>query len=139
MASSRLNLSVGRAAVAILIVIVSCIAMYAGEHRSPSSPQDVITYHNDNNRSGWFSGDAVDACQRDTLDLRNIAGHSLGWAHRCRAALRLRADDRGPGRARRGLRCTETNSVYAFDAVSGAILWHTSWDSRAGQLQELRR
>lgn len=100
----------------------------AGEKLSPSSPQDVLTYHNDNNRSGWFSAETQ-------LTPANVTSSRFGLQKVILLDGRIDAEPlfvsgqtiQGQGVHDVIYVATETNSVYAYDAVSGAILWHTQF------------
>ena len=124
MACSRLRLSLLRAAVATLILIASCVALYAGESRAPSSPQDVLTYHGNNLRNGWYSAETI-------LNTSNVTPSSFGVLHVILLNGRIDAQPlyvsaqtiSGQGVHNVVYVATETNIVYAIDADSGAILW----------------
>lgn len=107
----------------VMVVIPPCLR--AGEKGAPSSPQDVLTYHNDNNRSGWFSSEA-------TLTPANVTQSAFGLQRVILLDGRIDAEPlfvSGQSIDGQGVHdviyvATETDSVYAYDAVSGAILWH---------------
>ena len=113
------------ALVALVIAVLAPLVTRAGEKQSPNSPQDVLTYHNDNNRSGWFSA--------ETQLTPAIVG-STAFGLRKVIALDGRIDAEplfvsGQTIAGQGVHdvvyvATEANSIYACDAASGAILWH---------------
>ncbi len=107
---------------------VTALALYADDKQAPSSPQDVITYHNDNNRSGWFSAETQ-------LTPANVTPSTFGILNVILLDGRIDAEPlfvsgqtiQGQGVHDVVYVVTETNSVYAFDAVTGAILWHTQF------------
>ena len=111
---------------ALVFAVVTPLALFAGETQSPSSPQDVLTYHNDNNRSGWFSAETV-------LTPANVTPSTFGLQMVILLDGRIDAEPlfvsgqtiQGQGVHDVVYVATETNSVYAIDAASGAILWHT--------------
>ena len=112
----------------MVFLAVTALASYAGDKQAPSSPQDVITYHNDNNRSGWFSSETQ-------LTPANVTPSTFGLLHVILLDGRIDAEPlfvsgqtiQGQGVHDVVYVMTETNSVYAFDAVTGAILWHAQF------------
>ena len=96
------------------------LAVQAGEKQAPSSPQDVITYHNDNNRSGWFSAETQ-------LTPANVNSSSFGLLKVVSLDGRIDAEPlfvsgqtiQGQGTHDVVYVATEGNSVYALDATSG--------------------
>ncbi len=116
------------ASIAFAVLVCAPIASQAGEKQTPSSPQDVLTYHNDNNRSGWFSAETQ-------LTPANVTSSSFGLQKVILLDGRIDAEPlfvsgqtiQGQGVHDVIYIATETNSVYAYDAVSGAILWHTQF------------
>jgi hypothetical protein len=100
----------------------------AAEKQAPSSPQDVITYHNDNNRSGWFSAETQ-------LTPANVNSSTFGLLKVVSLDGRIDAEPlfvsgqtiQGQGTHDVVYVATEGNSVYALDATSGAILWHSQF------------
>ena len=116
------------APIAFLMLACAPIVSRAGEKQSPSSPQDVLTYHNDNNRSGWFSAETQ-------LTPANVTASGFGLQKVILLDGRIDAEPlfvsgqtiQGQGVHDVIYVATETNSVYAYDAVSGAILWHTQF------------
>ena len=113
---------------AVGFLAATALASHAGDKQAPSSPQDVITYHNDNNRSGWFSAETQ-------LTPANVTPSTFGILQVILLDGRIDAEPlfvsgqtiQGQGVHDVVYVATETNSVYAFDAVSGAILWHTQF------------
>ncbi len=110
---------------ALAIFVLAPLLSQAGEKQAPSSPQDVLTYHNDNNRSGWFSAETQ-------LTPAIVASSSFGLQKVILLDGRIDAEPLfvsaqsidGQGVHDVVYVETETNSIYAYDAVSGAILWH---------------
>ncbi len=100
----------------------------AADQQSPSSPQDVLTYHNDNFRTGWFSAETQ-------LTTANVNASSFGLQQVVLLDGRVDAEPlfvSGQAIQGQGVHdvvyvVTETNSVFAIDAASGAILWHTQF------------
>ncbi len=113
---------------ALVIVALAPPVTRAGEKQSPNSPQDVLTYHSDNNRSGWFSA--------ETQLTPAIVG-STAFGLQKVVALDGRVDAEplfvsaqtiaGQGVHDVVYVATEANSIYACDAASGAILWHRQY------------
>ena len=115
----------------LFAVIVSFLlpsSAFAADKQSPSSPQDVLTYHGDNYRTGWFSAETQ-------LTTANVNASSFGLQQVVRLDGRVDAEPlfvsgqtiQGQGVHDVVYVVTETNSVFAIDAASGAILWHTSF------------
>ena len=100
----------------------------AADKQSPSSPQDVLTYHNDTNRTGWFSSETQ-------LTTANVNSSSFGLQKVVLLDGRIDAEPlfvsgqtiQGQGVHDVIYLVTETNGIYALDAVSGAILWHAQF------------
>ena len=94
-------------------------------NQKPSSPQDVLTYHNDNLRSGWFSDET-------TLTTGNVNSQSFGLLTTVPLDGRVDAEPlvvfqqtvAGHGVHDVVYVATENNSVYALDAGDGSVLWH---------------
>src|SRR5215469_10830448 len=97
----------------------------AADKQPTNSPQDVLTYHNDNYRTGWFSAETQ-------LTPANVNSSSFGLQAVVRLDGRIDAEPlfvsgqtiQGQGVHDVVYVATETNSVYAIDAANGAILWH---------------
>ncbi len=113
-----------------LLVAVSMLTMpffgaQASDTLSPNSPQDVVTYHGDNNRSGWASSETQ-------LTVADVTPSTFGLLHM--VTLDGRVDGQplfvsGQTIQGQGVHdvvyvATEADSVYAIDADSGTILWH---------------
>ena len=90
-----------------------------------ASPQDVLTYHGDNLRTGWFSAETQ-------LTASNVNAMSFGLLHTVILDARVDAEPLYVAQQsilNKGIRnvvyvATENNTIYAIDADSGAILWH---------------
>jgi outer membrane protein assembly factor BamB len=84
---------------------------------------DVITYHYDNNRTGWNS-------KETTLDINNVASPRFGLLQTvpldekvsAQPLVVLNQSIAGVGRRDVVYVVTEANTVYAIDATTGAIL-----------------
>jgi hypothetical protein len=109
----------------VVMMVLVPLASRAGEKQTPSSPQDVLTYHNDNDRSGWFSSETQ-------LTPAIVAGPHFGLQKVILLDGRIDAEPlfvSGQSIDGQGVHdvlyvATEGNSIYAYDAVSGAVLWH---------------
>jgi hypothetical protein len=113
-----------RIALITMLLLTACLVA-ASDKRQPSSPQDVLTYHGDNNRTGWYSTET-------TLNVSNVTPSTFGLLHTVTLDGRVDAQPLfvtgqtidGQGTHDVVYLATETNSVFAIDASSGAILWH---------------
>ena len=47
----------GSSLLVMAVLALTPSALGAADKQAPSSPLDVLTYHNDNSRSGWFSAE----------------------------------------------------------------------------------
>src|ERR1700691_5590081 len=91
---------------------------------SAQSPQDVLTYHGDNFRTGWFSAETE-------LTASNVTPETFGLLQTVTLDGRVDAEPlyvthqsiAGQGTHNVVYVATEDDSVYAIDADSGAILW----------------
>lgn len=112
----------------LALLVLAPLVSRAGEKQAPSSPPDVLTYHNDNNRSGWFSGETV-------LTPAVVSSPAFGLQKVVLLDGRIDAEPlfvSGQSIDGQGVHdvvyvATETNSIFAFDAVSGAVLWHRQY------------
>ncbi len=99
----------------------------AGENRTPTPP-DVVTYHNDNYRTGWFSSETQ-------LTVANVTPSTFGLLHVVTLDGRVDAEPlfvagqtiQGQGVHNVIYVATEANSIYAIDADNYAILWHSQF------------
>ena len=99
-------------------------AQKAAPQPAAGTPQDVLTYHGDNLRTGWFSSETQ-------LTPANVSPASFGLLVSVPLDGRVDAQPlvaRQQSIAGQGVHdvvyaATENNSVYAIDAVSGAVLW----------------
>ena len=95
---------------------------------SAQSPQDVLTYHGDNFRTGWFSAETQ-------LTTSNVTPKTFGLLETVTLDGRVDAEPLyvtqqsidGQGIHNVVYVATEQDSVYAIDAASGAILWKRSF------------
>lgn len=93
---------------------------------SPAEAQDVLTYHGDNNRTGWFSSETQ-------LTVANVNQSNFGLLHAVTLDARVDAEPlvatgqliQGQGTHNVVYVATEADSLYAIDADTGAILWHS--------------
>ena len=116
------------ALLAVTLLFTSDVAAQPGENQAPSSPQDVLTYHGDNYRSGWYSSETQ-------LTVANVTPSTFGLLKVITLDGRVDAQPlfvsgqtiQGQGVHDVVYVATEANSVYAFDANNGAILWHTQF------------
>ena len=102
-----------------LLVMLPAIALHA-------QSQDVLTYHVDNFRTGWFSAETQ-------LNQSNVNPQNFGLLFTVPLDGRVDAEPliatgqtiQGQGVHDVVYVATEANSVYAVDANNAAILWHT--------------
>jgi len=95
---------------------------------SAQSPQDVLTYHGDSLRTGWFSAETQ-------LTASNVNPQSFGLLETVTLDGRVDAEPlyvteqsiAGQGIHNVVYVATEYDSVYAIDADSGSILWQRSF------------
>ncbi len=114
---------------AIVLFAVSAIAVHVlAQAPAPGSPQDVITYHGDKGRTGWFSAETQ-------LNAGNVNAQTFGLLQTVVVDERVDAEPlvvmhqmiQGQGYHDVVYVATENNSVYAIDAESGAILWQVNF------------
>ena len=113
---------------ALFVFAAQFMTIQAGTNQSPSSPQDVLTFHGDTNRSGWASSETL-------LTVANVTPATFGLLHVVTLDGRTDAQPlfvsaqtiQGQGVHDVVYVATEANSVYAIDADSGAILWHANF------------
>src|ERR1700722_12059998 len=92
------------------------------------SPQDVLTYHGDTFRTGWFSAETQ-------LTASNVTPQTFGLLQTVTLDGRVDAEPlyvaheiiAGQGIHNVVYAATENDSVYAIDADSGSILWQRSF------------
>jgi hypothetical protein len=109
---------------AMWLVTVSPAVSQNAAQPSTSTPQDVLTYHGDNLRTGWFSSETQ-------LTPANVNAASFGLLETVTLDGRVDAEPlvalgqtiTGQGVHDVVYAATENNSVYALDAASGAVLW----------------
>jgi hypothetical protein len=94
---------------------------------SAQSPVDVLTYHGDNFRTGWFSAETM-------LTASNVTPETFGLLQTVTLDGRVDAEPlfvteqaiAGEGIHNVVYVATEQNTVYAIDAENGTILWKRS-------------
>ena len=109
---------------AIFLVALSMASAHAAE-RPTTFPQDVLTYHGDALRTGWFSAESQ-------LTTSNVNAQSFGRLNTITLDGRVDAEPLYvsqltiPGRGTRNVLfvVTENNSLYRIDADSGKIIGH---------------
>lgn len=105
-------------------ILIAFLHLNASSQKAPSSPQDVLTHHGDNYRTGWFSSETQ-------LTVANVNASSFGRLKVVTLDGRVDAEPLYVSQQpiqNKGTRnvvyvATENNSIYAIDADSGAILW----------------
>jgi len=94
----------------------------------PASPQDVLTYHGDNLRTGWLPAETQ-------LTTSNVNAGSFGLLKVVALDARVDAEPLYVSQQtilNKGVHnvlyvATENNTVYAIDADTGSILWHKTF------------
>ena len=110
------------------VVFASVLFLLPMTPVSAQSPQDVLTYHGDNLRTGWFSAETQ-------LTASNLTPETFGLLQTVTLDGRVDAEPlyvtqqiiAGQGTHNVVYVATEDDSVYAIDADSGAILWQRSF------------
>lgn len=108
------------------LLLLLAMPLLAAQPQNPSgSPQDVLTYHGDTLRTGWFSSETQ-------LTVSNVSPQSFGLLQT--VVLDGRVDGEPlyvsqlniPGKGTHNVLVvvTENNSVYGIDADTGTILAH---------------
>ena len=93
---------------------------------------NVVTYHNDNARTGQNLNETIlTPATVNTSTVRQDRILSGGRQSGRPAAVLVRRGDPGLGTRDVLYVVTEHDSVYAFDAASGGVLWHVSCSARA--------
>ena len=114
---------------AILFLGVVQLAGHAAVPQdAASASQNVLTYHGDNLRTGWFSAETQ-------LTPANVNSQTFGLLQTVTVDERVDAEPlyvaqqmiQGQGTHNVVYVATENNSVYAIDAESGAILWQQNF------------
>jgi len=110
----------------IVLVLFSLLAIPVLAADAPvGSPQDVLTYHGDNLRTGWFSSETQ-------LTASNVNANSFGLLKTVVLDGRVDAEPLYVSQQtilNKGVHnvvyvATENNSIYALDADTGKTLWH---------------
>jgi hypothetical protein len=91
----------------------------------PGAPHDVLTYHADAQRTGWYSNET-------RLNVGNVSSHAFGLLHVVRVDGRVDAQPlvvngqniAGVGKRDAVYVATEKDAVYAIDAATGIVLWN---------------
>jgi hypothetical protein len=120
MSSSRASLGLLSLAITAALTVVPL----QGQTHAPGSTQDVVTYHGDNLRTGWFSAETH-------LNAGNVNATSFGLLQTVTLDGRVDAEPlvvlqetiQNKGVHDVVYIATEDNTLYAIDANSGAILW----------------
>jgi hypothetical protein len=130
MASHRLfhRLSALAAFALMLLPLAPTAAAQDAPKASAGTPQDVLTYHGDNFRTGWFSSENL-------LTASNVNAQSFGLLQTVVLDGRIDAEPLvalqqqidGQGVHDVVYVATENNSVYALDAVDGSTLWQRNF------------
>jgi len=121
------RLSVMGALAALLLCLGPRVASQAVS-KPAGTPQDVLTYHGDNFRTGWFSSETL-------LTASNVNAQSFGLLQTVPldgridaeplVALQQAIDNQGTHDV--VYVATENNTVYALDAGDGSILWQRNF------------
>lgn len=113
-------------AVILLLAVLAITGPAVSSPLPAPSSQDVVTYHRDNLRTGWFSSETQ-------LTTSNVNSHSFGLLHAVTLDGRVDAEPLVilQQKIKGGMHdvvyvATENNSVYALDAGDGSILWQRS-------------
>ena len=114
--------------VAVLLWIGSIATSQVASKPQAGTPQDVLTYHGDNFRTGWFAAETV-------LTAGNISAQSFGLLQTVSLDGRVDAEPLvalqqmidGQGVHDVVYVATENNSVYALDASDGSQLWQRNF------------
>jgi hypothetical protein len=108
------------------LILAICLSWFFAAAASPSFSQDVLTYHDNNARTGLNSSET-------TLTLTNVNSTSFGKLFTLTVdglvdaePLYLSAVPVQGGTHNVLIVVTEHDSVYAFDADSGTQLWHVT-------------
>jgi hypothetical protein len=88
------------------------------------TPQDVLTYHGDNLRTGWFSSETqLTPANVNSATFGLLATVALDGRVDAEPLVARQQTISGQGAHDVVYVATENNSVYAIDAASGAVLW----------------
>jgi len=123
-----------------LLALSSLTAVSAAQSSCPSANSNVLTWHNDINRTGW-------QCNEATLNQTNVTanGNSFGllwqltvtgsvYAQPLAVTLTQKAGSCQNPPCSLVLVATENDLLYAFDAATGASFWSTDPVDLAGYL-----
>lgn len=99
----------------------------ANDKPGSGSPMDIVTYHGDSLRTGWFSSETQ-------LNTTNVNAQGFGLLATVPLDGRVDAEPLYLYQAQAGKKTydvvfieTENNSVYAIDADKGAVLWQKNY------------
>lgn len=117
-----------RAVPAVFIFVVLTSLLWAANSKPPAgSPMDVVTYHGDSLRTGWFSSETQ-------LNTTNVNAQGFGLLATVPLDGRVDAEPLYLYQAQAGKKTynvvfieTENNSVYAIDADKGTVLWQKNY------------
>jgi hypothetical protein len=121
-----MSLSDRRRSLPMVLALFSLVAIPSLAGNAPTgSPQDVLTYHGDNLRTGWFSSETQ-------LTTSNVNASSFGLLKSLVLDGRVDAEPLYVSQQtilNQGVHnviyvATENNSLYALDADTGKTLWH---------------
>lgn len=121
-----MNFSDRRCLLSLILAPFFLLAIPALAGSAPTgSPQDILTYHGDNLRTGWFSSETQ-------LTTSNVNANSFGLLKTVALDGRVDAEPLYVSQQtilNQGVHnvlyvATENDSVYALDADSGKTLWH---------------
>ena len=91
---------------------------------SAATPQDILTYHGDNLRTGWFSSETqLTPANVNPASFGLLVTVPLDGRVDAEPLVALQQSIAGQGVHDVVYIATENNSVYAIDAESGAVLW----------------
>src|SRR5258708_2932926 len=112
-----------------LLVVITLLLLPAFAAAAPAgSPQDVLTYHGDNLRTGWLAAETQ-------LTVSNVNASTFGLLNTVVLDGRVDAEPLYVSQQtilNKGVRnvvyvATENNSVYAIDADTAIILWRKNF------------
>lgn len=116
------------AVAAVLLGTASIVTSQVASKLPTGTPQDVLTYHGDNFRTGWFASETL-------LTASNVNAQSFGLLQTvpldgrvdAEPLLALQQTIDGQGIHDVVYVATENNTVYALDASDGSTLWQRNF------------
>lgn len=125
---NALRVPLCRVLAGLWLALVPAVGIAAAAQHPSGLPQDVLTYHVDNLRSGWFSAETL-------LTPSNVNAQSFGLLKTVVLDGRVDAEPlvvlqqtiQGQGTHDVVYVATENNTVYALDAIDGSILWQRNF------------